>query len=487
MSYWNSKVLCIAVVSGIALGSVSQARAQAPANDICANATLITDSTAVQTISYNTTNAAYEGAPAPCGCTSSRDVWFRYVPTTSGTVSISTQGLATWDTSIIVYSGTCFSLTNVACNDDTGGLQSVVTPTVVAGTSYLIRLSGCGSGSSAIRFTGPTTILPADTTAVTFQGQLKDDTGTPLNGTFNLQCLVMNNRAGTVLGSIIGNFVLENGLFTTSINVPQVNANDQLAFRVFVNGTRLSPDFPINRGLQAKFADTARVAQAPWVISGTEISYTGGNVGIGVADPTVPLHVVSGGGVALSSPRVIFGAPGSAQMRFDDNEVQTVNSAGSAATMFLNYGGGEVWMGGQAVNNSGLTLNGPAVKPGGGTWGVLSDMRLKHDVEPMHGTLEKLLELRGVSYVYNNPEEIGETDGTKLGMVAQEVEAVFPQWVQTNKNGYKFISFTGFEALTVEALRDLRKEKDAAVTKLQEENKELRERLEKLEKALEGK
>jgi hypothetical protein len=153
----------------------------------------------------------------------------------------------------------------------------------------------------------------------------------------------------------------------------------------------------------------------------------------------------------------------------------------------LNYGGGEVWMGGQAVNNSGLTLNGPAVKPGGGTWGVLSDMRLKHDVEPMHGTLEKLLALRGVSYVYNNPEEIGETDGTKLGMVAQEVEAVFPQWVQTNKNGYKFISFTGFEALTVEALRDLRKEKDAAVMKLQEENKELRERLEKLEKALEGK
>jgi hypothetical protein len=204
MSYWNSKVLCIAVVSGIALGSVSQARAQAPANDICANATLITDSTVVQTISYNTTNAAYEGAPASCGCTSSRDVWFRYVPTTSGTVSISTQGLATWDTSIIVYSGTCFSLTNVACNDDTGSLQSVVTPTVVAGTSYLIRLSGCGSGSSAIRFTGPTTILPADTTAVTFQGQLKDDTGTPLNGTFNLQCLVMNNRAGTVLGSLIG-------------------------------------------------------------------------------------------------------------------------------------------------------------------------------------------------------------------------------------------------------------------------------------------
>ena len=39
-------------------------------------------------------------------------------------------------------------------------------------------------------------------------------------------------------------------------------------------------------------------------------------------------------------------------------------------------------------------------------------------------------------------------------MIAQEVEKVFPDWVETAPNGMKRLSIHGFEALTVEALRD---------------------------------
>ena len=66
-------------------------------------------------------------------------------------------------------------------------------------------------------------------------------------------------------------------------------------------------------------------------------------------------------------------------------------------------------------------------------------------------------------------------------MIAQEVEKVFPDWVHQRDDGYKAVTFRGFEALTVEALRELRSEKDQQIETLEAENDELRERLETLE------
>jgi hypothetical protein len=48
-----------------------------------------------------------------------------------------------------------------------------------------------------------------------------------------------------------------------------------------------------------------------------------------------------------------------------------------------------------------------------------------------------------------------------MGMIAQEVESVFPQWVGTDRQGYKDLTIRGFEALTVEAMRELKAENEA--------------------------
>jgi hypothetical protein len=65
-----------------------------------------------------------------------------------------------------------------------------------------------------------------------------------------------------------------------------------------------------------------------------------------------------------------------------------------------------------------------------------------------------------VSFEYVNPAPIHEAPGARMGMVAQKVEPVFPDWVDTGASGYKRLTFRGLEALTVEALRELRSEKD---------------------------
>jgi hypothetical protein len=121
-----------------------------------------------------------------------------------------------------------------------------------------------------------------------------------------------------------------------------------------------------------------------------------------------------------------------------------------------------------------LEVNGTAGKPGGGSWSNASDIRLKHNIAGLNGSLDALLSLRGVTFEYTDPEAINELPGTRIGMIAQEVETVFPDWVETAGHGFKTVTFRGFEALTVEALRELRDEGAARAETLERENEALR-------------
>ncbi len=84
-----------------------------------------------------------------------------------------------------------------------------------------------------------------------------------------------------------------------------------------------------------------------------------------------------------------------------------------------------------------LAVNGSAAKPGGGAWSNFSDRRLKKDIEPLAGALERLLALRGVTFKYQDPKLKFGLPGRQVGMIAQEVEQVFPEWVDEDAEGYK--------------------------------------------------
>jgi hypothetical protein len=132
---------------------------------------------------------------------------------------------------------------------------------------------------------------------------------------------------------------------------------------------------------------------------------------------------------------------------------------------------------GSVFVDTNLTIYGNAYKPGGGSWSSTSDERLKKNIQPLTGVLDKLLALRGVSFEYKDPEKIHELPGERIGMIAQEVEKVFPDWVSTGADGYKRLTYRGFEALTVEALRELRAEQDAKIATLEKQNAEMEKQL----------
>lgn len=135
-----------------------------------------------------------------------------------------------------------------------------------------------------------------------------------------------------------------------------------------------------------------------------------------------------------------------------------------------------------------LEVNGSAGKPGGGSWANSSDRRLKKNIKDLEGSLEKLMKVRGVTFEYLDPKSINELEGERVGVIAQELEKVFPDWVDERGDGYKAVTFRGFEAIAVEAIRELRDEKNKQVellekanVELQDNNAELRDRLEMLE------
>jgi hypothetical protein len=114
-----------------------------------------------------------------------------------------------------------------------------------------------------------------------------------------------------------------------------------------------------------------------------------------------------------------------------------------------------------------LVVEGEAYKPGGGSWAVLSDAKLKKNVQPLAGALEKILRLHGIAFEWKEPEKKGNLAGIQMGMIAQEVEKVFPEWVGTNSEGYKMLTYRGFEPLVVEAIRELKAENEMLKSKLE--------------------
>jgi hypothetical protein len=108
-----------------------------------------------------------------------------------------------------------------------------------------------------------------------------------------------------------------------------------------------------------------------------------------------------------------------------------------------------------------------------------SDRRLKKNILPIESPLERLLNLRGVTFEWIDPERYGGHPGPRMGMIAQEIEKVFPSWVKTGPGGIKEVAYVGFEGLAVEAIRALKAENDDLKRRLDD----LESRLSRLEGA----
>lgn len=85
-----------------------------------------------------------------------------------------------------------------------------------------------------------------------------------------------------------------------------------------------------------------------------------------------------------------------------------------------------------------------------------SDERYKKEVRPLDSSLEKVMQLKGVSYSWNKDTVMGAgfKDGRQIGLIAQEVEKVLPELVQTDEKGYKTLSYDKVVPVLIEAVKE---------------------------------
>ncbi|WP_413612353.1 tail fiber domain-containing protein [Bdellovibrio sp. HCB-110] len=88
---------------------------------------------------------------------------------------------------------------------------------------------------------------------------------------------------------------------------------------------------------------------------------------------------------------------------------------------------------------------------------LTSDIRFKKDIQVLDHSLEKILKLRGVSYNWKTQEypERKFNSRHQIGVIAQEVEAVFPELVDTDKSGYKSVNYPALVGPLVESTKSL--------------------------------
>ncbi len=85
-----------------------------------------------------------------------------------------------------------------------------------------------------------------------------------------------------------------------------------------------------------------------------------------------------------------------------------------------------------------------------------SDYRLKDNVKEIDNALEKVSQIRGVEFDWNDNQTVYE--GHDIGVIAQEVEAVAPEIVVTRDDGYKAVNYQKLTALLIEAVKELKEE-----------------------------
>jgi hypothetical protein len=69
--------------------------------------------------------------------------------------------------------------------------------------------------------------------------------------------------------------------------------------------------------------------------------------------------------------------------------------------------------------------------------------------------LDRVRTLRGVSWEWIDPKRYGDGRVRQIGVIAQEVEQVFPEAVTTDGDGYKRVDYAGLVGALVEAVKEL--------------------------------
>ena len=204
--------------------------------------------------------------------------------------------------------------------------------------------------------------------------------------------------------------------------------------------------------------------------SNTVIDTTTGSFGVGVdvGGPTSNLHVV--GNAYVSTDLTVTGdinffgtfnqngAPfasspwtttGSDLSYTTGNVTITENLTVNTDTLFVDSVNDRVGVG---TTTPGVTLDVVGTIRATTDVVVTSDRRLKSDIKRIEGALEKISKINGYMYTHNNQ--------ASSGCMAQEVKEVLPEVVRGSEDTVYTLAYGNMAGLIIEAIKELKSEMD---------------------------
>jgi len=171
-----------------------------------------------------------------------------------------------------------------------------------------------------------------------------------------------------------------------------------------------------------------------------------GNVGINQSSPTRTLHVE---GEGSGTTDVLYVVHGNGSHTGDGI---TVLSANTGKPFYID---GSVGSGFAEITtaynaNPNFRISGDVVAY------ATSDKRFKDNLKVIENPIDKVQQLNGYTFDWNDKQDLYK--GKDYGVVAQEVEKVMPEIVDTRFNGHKAVKYEKVVPLLIEAIKELKAE-----------------------------
>jgi hypothetical protein len=200
-----------------------------------------------------------------------------------------------------------------------------------------------------------------------------------------------------------------------------------------------------------------------------------GNVGIGTASPSNKMDVVTSG--ATTALAIKADTDRIAQLVFTHGGTDkwflssrgTADAPNNRFSVFFNTGSG--FSERMTIDSSGnvginttapdqkFSVNGDASKVGGGSWQSFSDERLKNIKGNFNRGLKDLMQLRPLRYEYKPDNVLGlKSYGEHIGFSAQSLQAVIPEAVTANGQGYLMVNNDPILWTMLNAIKEQQKE-----------------------------
>jgi hypothetical protein len=290
----------------------------------------------------------------------------------------------------------------------------------------------------------PNVIISNVVISNTINTVVRDQTNIYLDSTDIAANVVANSVFITIITDEVNN-VATNYISSNTILLSEIFESANATAIDFINSLNVTASFDQSNAAQTIAISAFSVANSA-LPNTSDVSFDGnlffptGNIGIGRNTATHQLDI---NGTINAAALLVNGSPlttGATLIEDANDSIRYVTFANNITGTFI-----------QANVSTSLTYNPSTGTLSATIFNSTSDLKKKYDVNTIENSLDIINNLRGVGFKWKD------TDRKSYGLIAQEVEKVIPELVETDQFDNKTLNYDAIIGFLVEAIKELKK------------------------------